>query len=86
MNFVNKDTGEIALGFLQPPFNNAEEIPDDVAKDIASYKYIDGEFIYSPEPSPTSKTDIEILKDENAKLRQDLKSTQAAVDFILLYY
>ncbi len=60
----------------------AEEIRDMF---IAQLSQEPGEYI-PPEPPPTPKTDIEILKEENAKLRQDLKSTQAAVDFILLYY
>ena len=38
-----------------------------------------------PIPEPP-KPDIEILKEENEKLKQDLKSTQSAVDFILMNY
>jgi hypothetical protein len=64
-NFIQKTTGQLALGFVNPPFEDAEEIPQEIASDIGNYKYENGEFVYSPgEPAPAEKTPIEILQDQ----------------------
>lgn len=87
----NDEIVQVADGFVEAPFADAIEVPEDVAKAVAAapedWKYINGIFTHLPrEKVPIARPDDDVLnlKSQVATLKNRLAQKDQEVAAILL--